>query len=498
MTEMLSFFLSCTPILLIFVMAIIFRAKALTLAIWGFGYTLLLAAFFFKTSPLVLLLASLDGVATTIPLLLVVYIGVLLSVFLMEKGSLQRLARSLAVGSSGQARTSLLLSYGVGNFLEGAGVIAEPVAAPMIRAAGISATGAAALSVLGYAGLMHLSLAGVIVTVLIAVTGLPAASLTWNLAILSFPATILFAFSIPWIIGTPFRFQHNFHVFLFTGILSAGVALFSVTCIGYSISGLLAGTAVVCFSYLMARTLPTFSTTFLKDTLPFVFIFGGLFAIHFIAPLEKTMSQIAVIPIQFIPGHRIELRPFFDAYLYLFIAFLIAFKLHAEKEDHFFHYLLLGSQKAGKVVLAMALFGAMGQVIAYSGHGNDFNVIDPQHNIALCLANGVLTYTGKYYPVLVPLLGWVGTFLTGYGVASIMLFGKLQLATATQMNISPSLLVSALTVGASVGSISSPFKIALATPLCGAEGREGEILRKTIPLGLGVSIATGIATMMLL
>jgi len=82
-------------------------------------------------------------------------------------------------------------------------------------------------------------------------------------------------------------------------------------------------------------------------------------------------------------------------------------------------------------------------------------------------------------------------------MASVMLFAKLQLQTAQMMGISASLLASSLAVGASIGSVSSPFKIALAAPLCGAEGREGKILRKTIPLGLAVSFATGIFTLII-
>ena len=87
----------------------------------------------------------------------------------------------------------------------------------------------------------------------------------------------------------------------------------------------------------------------------------------------------------------------------------------------------------------------------------------------------------------------MGTFLTGYGVASIMLFGKLQLATAQLLGTSKVLLASSLTVGASIGSISSPFKIAIASPLCDAVGKEGEILRLSIPVGMAVSLLVGVA-----
>jgi lactate permease len=140
----------------------------------------------------------------------------------------------------------------------------------------------------------------------------------------------------------------------------------------------------------------------------------------------------------------------------------------------------------------MALFGAMGQVIAYSGYSPGFGAVDKARNLAWVLAQGTYDRAGSLYPIFAPLLGWVGTFLTGYGVASIMLFGKFQVAAGELLGVSPASLASALAVGASVGSVSSPFKIALATPLCDAAGREGEILRKTVPLGLGVSLAVGV------
>ena len=77
-----------------------------------------------------------------------------------------------------------------------------------------------------------------------------------------------------------------------------------------------------------------------------------------------------------------------------------------------------------------------------------------------------------------------------------MLFGQLQVQTAGLMGISATWLASGLAVGASLGSISSPFKIAIATPMCGALGQEGAILRLTIPLGVAASLLVGVVLWM--
>jgi lactate permease len=75
--------------------------------------------------------------------------------------------------------------------------------------------------------------------------------------------------------------------------------------------------------------------------------------------------------------------------------------------------------------------------------------------------------------VFAPFPGRIGTLLTGYGMASVTICCKLQLQATQIMGIFKSLIAAALMVGARIGSASSPFKIALAAPLCGAEGREG-------------------------
>jgi lactate permease len=166
--------------------------------------------------------------------------------------------------------------------------------------------------------------------------------------------------------------------------------------------------------------------------------------------------------------------------------------------DKLAEVLRAGWGKGWRASVAMGMFGAMGQVIAYSGYGPGFAELDPAANLPRIMADGLAHYTGGAYPVFVPFLGWVGTFLTGYGVASLMLFGQLQVQTAALMGVSATWLSAGLAVGASLGSISSPFKIAIATPMCGALGQEGAILRYTIPLGVAASLLIGVVLWLIL
>jgi lactate permease len=185
------------------------------------------------------------------------------------------------------------------------------------------------------------------------------------------------------------------------------------------------------------------------------------------------------------------LNPLTDAWLYLFIAFLVAHYL-LDPEQPVARSLVRGTVQGWRPLAAMALFGTMGQVMAGTGHQGPYSeVVYQSHNIPYLLA-GTLDGLGGWFVLLIPVLGWVGTFLTGYGVASIMLFTALLMEMAVRVGASPEAMVCGLAVGASVGGISSPFKVAFAASMCGAAGQEGEILRKTIPLGIGVCLLLGV------
>lgn len=486
------FLLSWTPVVLLTVLAVLLRRSALELSIYGFLFALFLAVGFYETSLTVGLLASLDGVLTTLPLLLVIVAGILLSSLLMDTGSLVRIVDWFKTGAGNAMSRNMLITFGVGNFMEGSGVIAEPVVAPMLRAAGVSPTGAAALSIIGYAGLMTLELAGIIVTVLSLVTGLPVQELGMAAAWVSIPATLLMAISAPFFLPGGNNLWRGLSAAVAIGLLLGFSALGAAAFVGLPVSGTLAGLAVILVIMLFGSGRVHFRAGILGDLAPFLFLMVCLFSVNSIPFLKTLTFEQLSIQVQLIPVHAITFRPFFSAYIYIFLAVLITIRLQRVGGDRLKTIIKGAFQKGWRAFVAMGLFGAMGQIISYTGYMPGFENMDTAHNIPWIISQGLVQFTGKFYPVFVPFLGWVGTFLTGYGVASLMLFGQLQVQAASLLGTSAIWLAAALAVGSSIGSISSPFKIALATSMVGAVGSEGQILRITIPLGIGVSFMVGL------
>lgn len=488
----LAYALAWSPVALVLLLAMVFRRPALDLSLAGLGFTFVLCATAFQTPVPVLLAAGLDGMLTTLPLLLVILAGIALSVICLAKGSLQRIVRWYEGRVAGEWHRTALLTLGLGNFMEGAGVIAEPVLAPMLRAAGLSPAASAALSIVGYAGLMTLALAGIIVTVLSTVTGLPAQALGLEIAALSVVPTLLLSLSVPWFAEGPRAVRARAGLFAAVGLAAGLGAWATVRWVGVPVSAMFGGLAVIAILILWGRQRLGLDRSILRDFAPFGLIIVGLSAVSLHPGLRAVARETLTLDLSVVPVHRVTVRPLFDAYTYLFAAVALVLALYPFGRGERSRLLWASAGRAWRPILAMAIFGAMGQMVAYSGYSEGFGTLDEARNLASVLARGTYEYTGSFYPLFAPLLGWVGTFLTGYGVASIMLFGKFQVVAAGRLDVSPTTLAAALAIGASVGSVSSPFKIAIATPLCGAVGQEGAILRKTVPLGLGVSLALGL------
>ncbi|WKC58152.1 lactate permease LctP family transporter [Borrelia sp. P9F1] len=108
------------------------------------------------------------------------------------------------------------------------------------------------------------------------------------------------------------------------------------------------------------------------------------------------------------------------------------------------------------------------------------------------IADGISILTGTLYPLFSPLIGALGTFLTGSDTVSNILFGPLQIQIAENISANPYWLAAANTTGATGGKMISPQNITIATTTAGLIGQEGRLLSKTIVYALCYTIISGI------
>ena len=378
MTDTMYFFWSWTPVLVLSVLAVGFKQSALALSVYGTLFSLVLTVWVFQTPVSVALMAGLDGVLTTFPLLLVIIAGILLSQLLMSTGSLARIVNWFMQGVTSVFLRNLLITIGVGNFMEGASVIAEPVVAPMLRASGVSPIGSAALSIVGYSGLMTLELSGMILAVHSLITGLPIQTLAIASAWLSIPATLMMAACIPFFLkgseDDGIDFGRQLVLSLGSGLIASVIALMTVYLAGPSLSGMLGGLGLILILVRVGIRKMAISRQIWLDLSPFVFMMAALFLVNTIPFLKTLTFERLRFSFQVIPVHTLMLTPFFSAYLYLFLSAALAVRMFGLSRTQISQVIRAGFNKGWRASLSMALFGAMGQIIALKQQPIDNNI----------------------------------------------------------------------------------------------------------------------------
>jgi lactate permease len=91
---------------------------------------------------------------------------------------------------------------------------------------------------------------------------------------------------------------------------------------------------------------------------------------------------------------------------------------------------------------------------------------------------------GGVLGLLSPIIGWLGTAVTGSDTSSNSLFGVLQVKAAKGAGLDPTLLAAANSSGGVLGKMVSPQNLAIGAAAVGLGGREGDLFRNVLKWSL--------------
>ncbi|MDO5512424.1 L-lactate permease [Corynebacterium sp.] len=95
---------------------------------------------------------------------------------------------------------------------------------------------------------------------------------------------------------------------------------------------------------------------------------------------------------------------------------------------------------------------------------------------------------GAVFAFLSPVLGWLGTAVTGSDTSANALFANLQKTAALETGLDPHLMTAANTSGGVVGKMISPQSLAIAATAVNLEGRESAIFRSVVWWSVGLLV----------
>jgi lactate permease len=116
-------------------------------------------------------------------------------------------------------------------------------------------------------------------------------------------------------------------------------------------------------------------------------------------------------------------------------------------------------------VITVMLIVALAYLMNYSG-------------LAYTLGQGVAS-TGGWFILFSPFLGWVAVLLSGSDTSGNALFGNLQVVAARQLNLHPVLFAATNSSGGVMGKMISPQNIATGVSVTNLKGHEGTVFART-------------------
>ncbi len=126
---------------------------------------------------------------------------------------------------------------------------------------------------------------------------------------------------------------------------------------------------------------------------------------------------------------------------------------------------------------AIALGGALPMVRIFINSGTNQAGLE---SMPIELARQASDLVGSYWPLIAPLIGSLGSFLAGSATFSNMMFSLFQVSVASQVNLSPFIILALQALGANAGNMICVLNVVAAASVVGLSGKEGSIIRFTL------------------
>jgi lactate permease len=135
-------------------------------------------------------------------------------------------------------------------------------------------------------------------------------------------------------------------------------------------------------------------------------------------------------------------------------------------------------RQAWIAVVTVMLIVALAYLMNYSG-------------LAYTLGEAVAS-AGSLFVLLSPFLGWIAVFLSGSDTSGNALFGNLQVVAARQLNLNPVLFAATNSSGGVMGKMISPQNIATGVAVTPLKGQEGVVFARTFGHSIVLTILLGL------
>ena len=489
MDMLLKFVLALMPILWL-----VLALCGMKMEAWkaSFGALIISAALgigVWKMTPINAATAALEGMAMAIwPIVIVIIAAVFTYNLTVHTGAMETIKGMLTSVSSDKRVLVLLIGWCFGGFLEGMAGFGTAVAIPasMLMALGFNPITAILACLVANGVPTMFGSIGIPTTTLASITGLDPIKLALTQALQVAPFVLVTPFLMVMIVGGgPKALKGVLPITLITGLAISLPEIAAAAFIGADLPMVVAAVVALIVTFVVALKMkgnvpPEYALETPKSEekltakkaltawAPFILIFVVLVLTSKLVPfINGPLSSIktSVNIYQGDPEAKLTFSWINTPGVLILICGLVGGIIQGCPFGEMMKVLGATCKQMSKTILTMLAVLGCAKIMGYSG-------------MIASIAAFFVGTLGNFYPLMAPVLGALGTFVTGSGTSSEVLFGSVQQQAAQAIGASEYWLCAANSLGISAGKMLSPQSIAIGTAACGLVGKDGEVLGK--------------------
>jgi len=469
--------------------------------------TVVLAVGYWKLSVGNTATAALEGILNALwPICLVIIAALFTYNLTLKTGAMELIKRMLAGVSKDKRVLALIIGWGFGGFMEGMAGFGTAVAIPASMLAGIGLDPLRA--VLGCLVVNSTPTAfgsvGVPTMTLASVTGLEPVPLAFDVAVIQCLLTFLSPFLMVCICGGGIKAMKGMLPMTLIASVSFTVPWFiAAKVLGPELPDIIGAICsmigmVVAARFLNRNPEPEYSieaeaakdrpaqpgltvSEGVKAWSPFILIFFLLMVTSTLCPpVHNAIAGLktSVKVYAGADGGQLTFSWINTPGVMIFIAAVIGGIIQKASASDMANVFMETLKKYWKTILTICSVMATAKIMGYSGMIAD-------------IAQLLVVAAGSFYPLISPLIGALGAFVTGSGTSTCVLFGSLQSQTAASLGFSESWMAAANVFGAGIGKMVSPQSIAIGAGAINMVGSESKILSSVIKYFVLYVVAAG-------
>ena len=493
------FLLALTPIIWLVIALCGLHMEAYKASIGALLVAIVAAMLGWGMSALNVATAALEGFAMAVwPIVIVIIAAVFTYNLTVSTGAMETIKHMLCGVSSDKRVLTLLIAWCFGCFLEGMAGFGTAVAIPasMLVALGLQPVTAILACLIANGVPTMFGSIGIPTTTLASITGIDPAQLAFAQAIQVFPFVVACPILIVMLVGGgPKALRGALPVTLVAGLSFAVPELVAARFIGPALTDVVAAVCSLVLTFVFALTQkekPVPEEFCLRGNLtgegenetvaedvrawsPFILIFVVLLLTSKLFPFINEPLSAIKSTVNIYAGDPTATLTFTwinTPGVLILLCGIVGGVIQKCPPAQMLRVFKETCVQMSKTVVTMLGVLAVAKIMGYSG-------------MIASIAAFFVGTLGSFYPVVAPLLGALGTFVTGSGTSSEVLFGNVQLQAAGTLHVDSTWLVAANSLGTSAGKMISPQNIAIGCAACGLVGKDGEILGRIAKYAFG-------------